>query len=179
MVMYGAYFDESIEKPAFSLSGYSGATDTWLHLDWAWGDLLKKWKISSYKASECENLLNDFGQYRDSSSAAGSPLNAKEFERMTEIKIDFIDAICKHSDDLQGYGAVVVTDELEKIVSESSDASHYFKDSPYYICFQLCLVATGMPAWLTNQTRRPSDQVYVKPTFDSHDQYSELALSLY
>jgi hypothetical protein len=32
-VIYGAYFDESDEKPGFCVAGYSAAYDTWLHLD--------------------------------------------------------------------------------------------------------------------------------------------------
>jgi hypothetical protein len=109
----------------------------------------------------------------------GSRLNDREFKQMVEIKTDFIDAICKHGDDLQGYGAVVVTKDFERIISEDANALHYFKDKPYYICFQLCLVAAGRPAWDTNQTRSTVDRVHIRPMFDSHDEYGGLALSLY
>jgi hypothetical protein len=178
-MMYGAYFDESDQSPGFSLAGFSASYDTWLHLRWRWDELLKKWNISCFKASECENLLEEFAQYRAPQSLKGSRLNDREFKQMVEIKTDFIDAICKHGDDLQGYGAVVVVKDFERIISEDATALRYLRDKPYYVCFQLCLVAAGRPAWDTNLTRSAADRVHIRPMFDSHDEYSDLAVSLY
>jgi hypothetical protein len=175
-VIYCAYYDESDEKPGFSLAGYSASYATWVHLDWAWQCLLRKWKLEYFKASECENLLGQFARYRDKPADLKAPLKPSERARQIEIKTQFIDLICKHSDDLQGYGAVVVLEDFQRIISEDANARRIFLDKPYYVCLQLCLAATAMPVRDHNQrhTNR-EDHVSVKPIFDSHQEYSRLA----
>jgi hypothetical protein len=179
-MIYAAYYDESDESPGFSVAGYSASYATWVHLDWAWQCLLKKWHLAYFKASECENLLGEFAQYRDCPTDLKSDLKPHERQKLIEIKTEFVDAICKQSDDLQGYGAVVIVDDFEKIISENAEAKRLFLDKPYYVCFQLCLVAAAMPARDFN-LQRPSkeDHVFVKPIFDSHKVYSGLAPTLY
>jgi hypothetical protein len=175
-VIYGTYYDESDEKPGFSVAGYSAPYETWVHLDWKWQCLLKKWKLAYFKASECENLLGEFAQYRDNPTDLASPLKANERDKLIEIKTEFVDAICKHGDDLHGYGAVVILDDFEKIISEDAEAKRIFMDKPYYICLQLCLVAAAMPARDHNlQHPNREEHVYIKPIFDSHKDYSDLA----
>src|SRR5260370_10565935 len=100
LVIYGAYFDESDQRPGFAMAGYSASYLTWVHLDWAWRDLLARWKVAFFKASECENLLGEFAQYRDCPSDLKSRLKPHEFEKVKEIKTQFINAICCHRDDL-------------------------------------------------------------------------------
>jgi hypothetical protein len=179
-MIYAAYYDESDESPGFSVAGYSASYATWVHLDWAWQCLLKKWHLAYFKASECENLLGEFAQYRDCPTDLKSDLKPHERQKLIEIKTEFVDAICKQSDDLQGYGAVVIVDDFEKIISENAEAKRLFLDKPYYVCFQLCLVAAAMPA-RDFDLQRPSkeDHVFVKPIFDSHKVYSGLAPTLY
>jgi hypothetical protein len=177
--MYGAYFDESDEKPSFSVAGYSAAYDTWLHLDWAWRDLLKIWNLEYFKASECENAKGQFLQYRDDPSDKESPLNQSERGRLREIKTQFTDAICKHHDDLQGYGAVVAVEDFARVVSEDNAARNLLTDDPYYICFQLCLMGAAMPAREANGRRQGDDKIRVKPIFDSHQEYSGMSKTLF
>lgn len=178
-MIYGAYYDESDEKPGFSVAGYAAAYDTWIHLDWKWQCLLKKWNLAYFKASECENLLGEFAQYRDRPSDLESKPKPNERDKLIEIKTEFVDAICKQSDDLQGYGAVVVVEDFERIISEDAEASRIFMDNPYYICFQLCLIAAAMPARDANARRSKEHRIQVKPIFDSHEEYSGLAKILF
>jgi uncharacterized protein DUF3800 len=179
LVIYGAYYDESDEKPGFSLAGYAAPYLTWVHLDWKWQELLRKWNLAYFKASECENLLGEFAQYRDCPADLKSELKPNERSRLVEIKTEFVDAICKHGDDLQGYGAVVVVKDFERIISEDRAALKLFMDKPYYVCFQLCLVAAAMPARDFNLRQPKENHVYIKPIFDSHKEYSGLAKSLF
>lgn len=179
-MIYGAYYDESDEKPGFSVAGYAAPYATWVHLDWKWQGLLKKWNLTYFKASECENLLGEFAQYRDSPTNLKSDLKTHERKILTGIKTEFIDAICKHGDDLQGYGAVVIVNDFEKIISEDAEARRLFMDKPYWVCFQLCLVAAAMPARDFNQRHsNRDDHVHIKPIFDSHKEYSGLAKALF
>jgi len=86
-----------------------------------------------------------------------------------------VDAICKHNDDLQGYGAVVVLKDFNKLITEDKAALELLSDSPYYICFQLCLLAAAMPARNANIRRTKEERIVVKPIFDSHEEYSGMA----
>jgi Protein of unknown function (DUF3800) len=178
-MIYAAYFDESDDRPGFSLAGYSASYDTWLHLDWKWRDLLKHWNLEYFKASECENGWEQFAQYRDNPEDRRKPLKPNERERLKEIKTQFVDAICKHQDDLQGYGAVVVLKDFNKLITENEFAYELLSDSPYYVCFQLCLVAAAMPARDANMRRAKRDHIEVRPIFDSHEEYSGMAKVLF
>jgi hypothetical protein len=178
-VIYGAYFDESDEKPGFAIAGYSAALDTWWHLDLDWQKLLKRWNLKYFKASECENGLEEFAQYRDDPTDQGSPLKHHERERLKEVKTEFIDAICRQHDDLQGYGAAVVIEDFERIIAEDSVARALFMDKPYYIGAQLCLVAAAMPARDTNTNRSGNDRIEVRSIFDSHKEYSGIAKKVF
>jgi hypothetical protein len=150
-------------------------------LDWKWQDLLKKWNLRYFKASECENGLKEFAQYRDCPAEVKSHLQPHERERLKKIKIEFIDAICRHHDDLQGYGAVVIVEDFERLISEDPRALSLFmgKGKPYYICFQLCLLAAAYPARHKNQHLSFNDRVRIKPIFDSHKEYSSVAKELF
>lgn len=148
-------------------------------MDWAWQDLLKDWNLKYFKASECENGLKEFAQYRDDPTDQRSPLKPHEREKLKEIKIRFIDAIVKHHDDLQGYGAAIVTEDFNRIIAEDDVASVIFRDKPYYLAAQLCLVAAAMPARDANARRSGNDKIDVRPTFDSHEEYSEIAKAVF
>lgn len=179
VVIYGAYYDESEHGSSFCLGGYAAAYDTWIHLDWAWGDLLKKWNLRYFKASECENGLEQFAQYRDDPNNVKTDLKPHERDKLKQIKTEFVDAICKHHDDLQGYGAVVVVDDFRRLVSEDQEALRLLSDKPYYICFQLCLMAAAYPARAANQHLPYDHRIRIKPIFDSHKEYSALAKQLF
>jgi hypothetical protein len=178
-VIYGAYFDESDHGPGFSVAGYSAAYDSWLHLDWAWRELLVRWNLQYYKASESENGLGEFAQYRDNPQDQRSPLKPHERAKLREIKAEFIDAICKHHDDLQGYGAAVVVKDFEKIIAEDEIARRIFLDKPYYLAAQLCLVAAAIPVRDANTRRSGNDKIELRPIFDSHEEYSGIAKKVF
>jgi hypothetical protein len=178
-VIYGAYYDESDEKPGFAIAGYSAAYDTWMHLDWAWTDLLKRWNLNYYKASECENGLVEFAQYRDDPTDQKSLLKPHEREKLKKIKTEFVDAICKHHDDLQGYGAAFVVEDFERVITEDTVARKTFLDKPYYLGAQLCLVAAAAPALDANQHRFGDDKIEIRPIFDSNKEYSGLAKEVF
>jgi hypothetical protein len=179
LVIYGAYFDESDERPGFAIGGYSAAYDTWMHLDWAWVELLKRWKLKYYKASECEHGLVEFAQYRDDPTDQKSPLKEHERAKLREIKTEFVDAICKHHDDLQGYGAAFVVEDFERIIAEDPIARKTFLEKPYYLGAQLCLVAAAAPALDSNTRRSGIDRIEIRPIFDSHEEYSGRAKEVF
>lgn len=178
-MLYAGYFDESDESPSFSLAGYIAASDTWIHLEWKWRDLLKRWKVRYFKASECSNLLGEFAQYREDPEDLRSQLSPQEFATSTEAMTQFIDLMCAHKDDLRGYGAVAIKDDFFKVTSHDERAARALLDNPYYACFQLCLVASAQAAREGNLRRHPRDWVLIKPIFDSHERISGTARRLF
>src|SRR5271154_4725089 len=167
-VMYGGYYDESMDDVSFAVAGYIAPYDTWIHLDWAWRDLLKAWNVKYFKASECENGLGEFAQYRDNPTDAKSRLKTHEWEKLQEAKNQFIDAIVKHSDFIQGTGAVTNLKDFNRIISEESEARRLFMDHPYYVCFQAALAAGTKKMYEENLRRAGEGKLYIKPIFDSH-----------
>jgi hypothetical protein len=178
-LIYGAYFDESDEKPGFAIAGYSAAYDTWWHLGLKWQELLDKWNLKYFKASECENGLQEFAQFRDDPTDQRSPLKQNERAKLKEIKTQFIDVICKHHDDLQGYGAAIVTEDFERIIAQDPIARKTFLDKPYYLGLQLCLVAAAMPVRDANMRRSGDAKIELRAVFDSHEKYSGLAKKIF
>ena len=174
------YYDESLEGPGFAVAGYLAQYEVWIYLDWAWQDLLKKWDIKYFKASECENLLGEFAQYRDNPKDLKSQLKQHEWEIVKRAKTQFIDAITKHSHGLNGVGAAIVLPDFRKIVSEDSKALHYLTNNPYYIGLQLSLIAGTIAAADRNDGKKyKEDHIRIKPIFDSHEDYSSVAKAVF
>lgn len=179
LVLCGAYFGEGHEKPGFAIAGYSAAIAAWWHLDCHWQELLKRWKLKYFKASECENGLAEFAQYRDDPADLKSPLKPHERERLRKAKIEFIDAICEHHHVLQGYGAAIVTEDFERIMGEDPVARGIFLDKPYYLGAQLCLVAAAMLVRDVNTLRTGNDKIEVRPVFGAHEERNGIAKTVF
>lgn len=69
--------------------------------------------------------------------------------------------------------------DFDRFIAEDSGALHLIGNVPYYVCFQLTLVAAGLPVYRTNQTRSKERQIFVKPIFDTQKEYSGMAKSLF
>lgn len=177
LVLCGAYVDEGHEKPGFAIAGYSAAIAAWWHLDRQWQDLLKRWNLKYFKASECENGLAEFAQYRDDPTDPKSPLKPHERERLRKAKIEFIDAIGEHHHVLQGYGAAIVTEDFE--TGEGPVAPGIFLNRPYYLGAQLCLVAAAMLVRDVNTLRSGNDKIEVRPIFGAHEECNGIAKTVF
>ena len=163
LVLSAACFDEGSEKPGLAVAGYSAAIDTWWHLDCHWQALLKRWNLRYFKASECENGLVEFSQYRDELTSPKAPLKPHERERLRKVKLEFIDAISAHHHVLQGYAAVIATEDLKRIIPEDPTARIILLNKPCYLGAELCLVAAAMLVGDVNLRRSRNDKVEVRP----------------
>jgi hypothetical protein len=178
-VMYAGYFDESSDDLSFSVAGFIGPMQSWIHLDWEWRDLLKKWNIKYFKASECVQGLEQFAQYRDDPENVKSPLKTHEWQKLRASYIEFGDAILRNSDYLIGVGATVPWADFKRIIAESSKARTYLLNHPYYICLQATLHAATPNMFEENKARTEDGKLYIKPVFDSHEEYAEIARIAY
>lgn len=107
MATLAAYYDESFEDQCYTISGYLSDHSTWLHLDWRWRELLEKWKIKYFKASECETLVGEFLKYRTNPGHPRKPMTDGDKVVSRQAKTDFVDAICKFESSLCGIGITV------------------------------------------------------------------------
>lgn len=178
-VVYGGYYDESGDDATFAVAGFMAPYETWIHLDWAWRDLVKEWKIEYFKASECVNGLEQFAQYRDNPLDVKSRLKTHEWEKLQIAYRQFGDLIRKHSHYLMGYGAVAYLKDFRRIVAEDPKALALFMDHPYYVCLQAALHASTERMFEENKNRLFENKLYIKPIFDSHEEFSTKAKIAY
>jgi len=178
-VIYGGYFDESGDGDSFCVAGFAAPYDTWIYLDWAWRDLSKVWRIDYFKASECVNGLGQFAQYRDNPLDLKSKLQPHEWEKLQEAYTQFGDLILKQADYLRGAGAVAYWQDFKKIIHEDPRAHALFMDHPYYVCLQAALHTTTEKMYEENLKRSVENKLYIKPIFDSHKEFSDIARIAY
>jgi hypothetical protein len=178
-VIYGGYFDESGDQDSFCVAGFTAPYDTWIHLDWAWRDLWKVWRIDYFKTSECVNGLGQFAQYRDNPFDLKSKLKTHEWEKLQEAYTQFLDLILKHADYLRGSGAVAYWEDFKKIIREDPKARRLFMDHPYYLCLQAALHTATEKMYEENPHRSVEDKLYIKPIFDAHEEFSDIARIAY
>lgn len=170
LVLSAAYFDEGYGRPWLAVAGYSATIDTWSHLDSHWQALLKRWNLRYFKASECENGLLEFAQYRDGLASPKSPLKPHELERLRKVKLEFIDAISARHHVLQGYGAAIATEDLKRIIAETSTTPIIFLNKTYYLGAELCLVAATMLVSDVNMRRSRKAKIEVRPMLGPHEE---------
>jgi hypothetical protein len=178
-MLYGGYYDESEDGTSFSVAGFTAPGKTWLHLGWEWESLLEAWNLKYFKASECESGLGEFAQYRDDPKNLKSDLKPHERNKLRDAKTQFVDVICKHTDELHGVGAVTSIEDFNRITSENVTARLLYMENPYYVCLQGALITATVPMAKANASRPKHDQLYFAPVFDSHEQYSEIARIAY
>lgn len=172
-----AYFDESFEERCFTVAGYLANYSTWLHLDWEWRDLLAKWKIRYFKASECEYLIGEFLKYRSVPNGPTAPMTDADKNIARRAKTEFVDVVCKFKSDLCGIGTVLIQKDFDRLIGENKKALRIFGDKPYYICLQLSLA--GMAKELVQDNDSFAGKHYIKPIFDSSQEYEGRVKALY
>jgi len=162
--------DESSEGRCYTVAGFVGGLDVMVVLELRWKDLLKKYNLKFFKASQIENGFGEFAQYRDDPNALSKPLSKREKALIVEIKTAFVNLICE-TDGLYGIGTVLILPDFERLVQEDPVAYHHLP-FPYYICGQLTMMEAGQMMLLSNQHSRPAARGNLRPVFDSHEEYS-------
>lgn len=179
LVIAGSYFDESSAQGCFSVAGYMANYYAWVHLDWKWRELLKKWNIAYFKASECDNGFEQFAQYRDDPSEVTERLKPREKDKLREAKTDFVDCVLAFRNEVSGYGAVVIEKDFARLVAEDENARRLLMQKPYYIALQMALVGVAVPIYEYNQKHGQDRRCFIKPIFDAHEEYSKYTKILF
>ncbi len=104
-----AYFDESDDnKQAYGVGGLLGNQHGCVHLEWTWQrDVLDKYDLKYFKASELEYGLGEFRKLRDNPDSPNALFSKREKALFREIKTKTVDLFL-NAEFLIGFGAVVV-----------------------------------------------------------------------
>lgn len=181
MIGVGGYFDESVDKrhKCFIMAGYLCQYGINVLLSWRWEEVLRGYNLKYFKGSECDSGMGEFLQFRDDPDNPSAALKEHEKRKLTEIKSKFIDIICEFQSDISGVGAALLLPDFETLVAEDHGALQILGNVPYYVCFQLTLTAAGLPIYRMNQIRPRERQLFVKPIFDSQEEFSGMARILF
>jgi hypothetical protein len=135
-----------------------------------WKAALKNYNLDYFKASELSAGEGQFKQYRDDPLCTKwKPFSAREARKFTEIKIAFTEVIAGFSTHLNAIGAVVVLPDYDKIKRDYPPANTLAY--PYYLAGQVVMMEAGLQITKENENIR-GDQIYLRPVFDSHEEYS-------
>ena len=171
MWLASGYFDESFDKfedATYTVAGLVGSEWDALILDLRWQELLKRYNLAYFKASEIELGFGEFRQYRDDPQDVKRKLSSREKALIREIKTAFIDLICEQ-DELRGVAACMLVRDYRALKAELPDF-HRRLPIPYVLCADLMLVEAGSRMNITNELH-PKTPGVLRPVFDSHKDY--------
>jgi hypothetical protein len=171
------FFDESsdpeeVEGASYTVAGFVASNATSACLELRWKDLLAKYNLEYFKASELSAGVGQFRQYRDYPLDGGwRQFSDRERGKFDEIKTAFTDLIVEVSDQINAIGAVVIIADYERIMKESPLARKTLS-FPYYQAGQTVLMEAGIQITKENRRSPSGEPLYIRPIFDSHEEYS-------
>jgi hypothetical protein len=173
MTLAVGFFDESADGTqsiCYTVAGFVGSNEATAILELRWRDLLTQFNLKYFKASELHAGDGEFKQFRD--DPKGDPKirhTDEERRKLGEIKRAFTDVILK-CDGVYGIGAAMMLRDCERIKQEYPDLKT-FQQPPYYLCVQNVLVEVGTLVAIENRGRSDIDKGWIRPIFDSHEEY--------
>jgi hypothetical protein len=172
MFAYAAYFDESDDNErAYAMGGFIGNQFGCLHLDWAWRDqILDAYDLKYFKASELNSGTGEFAKFRDDPTRLRIPFSKRESDLFREIKVKTVDLFLD-AEFLVGFGVVLLLQDYYRLRDELAKKGLALPE-PYFFCASICMMETGFAINHVNEGEPKSQQGYVRPTFDSHKEYS-------
>ena len=177
MFLVGGFFDESTDEDSgglcYTVAGFIGNQLVTGILELRWRALLEKYELDYFKASELNAGTGQFQKFRDKPDRREwRPFSDREKQLFQTIKTDFTDCIIGVGDGLYGIGAVVILPDLERLRAEHENAKAL--PLPYFICSNMVLVEAGTEMLNANRGHK-TNLCWLRPIFDSHEQYGGLA----
>ncbi len=174
MLVAAAFFDESTDENigarCYTVAGFLGPLEECLRLDCAWADFLKRTGVKYFKTSQCEYGFGEFAQFRDDPNDLSRPFSKREKDLFTGIKISAVDVIMAHPE-MYGVGSVLLLPDYHRLTQEYERAAKVLP-RPYYLCSTLTLMESGQMMNKLNAKSEPDARGYLRPIFDSHEEYS-------
>jgi hypothetical protein len=180
MCLVAGYFDESTDEDTeglcYTVAGFIGNQHVTALLDLYWKDVLDRYEIEYFKASELNAGTGQFQKFRDEPlNTNWRPFSQREKDLFTNIKTDFTDVIVKNASGLCGIAIVLILPDLERLRLEYKHAEAL--PVPYSICANVALVEAGMIINALNTGRSGEKLHWLRPVFDSHEIYSNRTLA--
>jgi hypothetical protein len=174
MMVAAAFFDESTDETTgarcYTVAGFLGPLEECLMLDLAWGDFLQRIGVSYFKTSQCEYGFGEFAKFRDDPNDLSRPFSKREKDLFTGIKISAVDVIMAHPE-MYGVGSVLLLPDYHRLTQEYERAAKVLP-RPYYLCSTMTLMESGQMMNKLNAQSDSSARGYLRPVFDSHEEYS-------
>lgn len=177
MSLVVGYFDESedpeeLDGATYTVAGFVASNRLSSVIEMRWRDLLDKYKIEYFKASELSAGMGQFKQYRDDPELKKwAPFSEREIAIFGEIKAAFTDVIVKVGADIRIVGATVILPDYEQLAIDEPDTVKHLSH-PYYECAQTVLMEAGLQIHKENRDyHEPRGHVSLRPMFDSHQNY--------
>ncbi|HEV2468609.1 MAG TPA: DUF3800 domain-containing protein [Candidatus Sulfotelmatobacter sp.] len=177
MWLSAGFFDESTDEDTegtcYVIAGFIGAQLITAKVELRWRDLLDKYELEYFKASELSAGTGQFQKFRDNPSRYGfRSFSQREKDTFKEISTAFTDVIV-NAESLYGIGAAVILPDLQRLQAEYPRAKRLPR--PYHMCAQLVLVEAGNEMLAQNQPPRGDDTCFLRPIFDEHEEFSRRA----
>ena len=174
MWLSAGFFDESTDEDTegtcYVIAGFIGAQLITAKLELRWRDLLDKYGLEYFKASELSAGTGQLQKFRDDPSEYNfRPFSQREKDEFKEISTAFTDLIVD-AENLYGIGAAVILPDLERLQAEYTHAKKLPR--PYHMCAQLVLVEAGNEMVAQNTPPRGHDTCFLRPIFDEHEEFS-------
>jgi hypothetical protein len=179
-MMFGCYLDESFDMKQsgfFVVGGLIGRGVAFFELERNWEALLRKHKLSYFKASECESGKGQFAKY----ITDPKNITLKERSRLSSISHEFCRLIGNpvEYDDrafFALFGTAVVQKDFYELIRKPK-ARAVLGDSPYRLAYDLAMIQA---AWSMKQlgkdTARPDCVSYV---CDQDEEHRDIAQPAY
>jgi hypothetical protein len=149
-----------------------------VHLEWAWKEqILDRYHLKYFKASELEYGVGEFRQYRDDPNNPNAPFSDREKTLFRTIKTQTVDLFLD-AEFLVGFGAVVMLPDYQRLAAELKEQG-LLLPGPYWFGAQIVYMEAG---WIMNDLNKddpPSEQGYVRPIYDAHEEYRKKAKQLF
>jgi hypothetical protein len=182
MLLAAGYFDEStdgeFEERVFTVGGYVTSGYPAIHLDLKWRDLLTKYEIEYFKASELEAGIGQFAKFRDKpKNASKDRFTEREREFFRCIKTEFVDLLSQQ----EGMIGISATVHMRQFKAFALDHPDLFRKLPtvYGLCAQLVMVDAGYLMNETQASNPPHLHGLLRPIFDSHKDYERLTVDTF
>jgi hypothetical protein len=169
------YFDESTDEDTqgvcYVVAGFLTSNLASVTLELRWRDLLNKYHLDYFKASELSAGEGQFKQFRDDPSCQKwTKFSDREKAIFDEIKTAFTDAIIGVNG-LTGIGAALILPDYENLIRNYAPSKNVLS-RPYFVCSGQVLMEAGLRIARENESYRDGEKIWLRPVFDSHETYS-------
>jgi hypothetical protein len=138
--VFFSYWDESSDehqKKIFVIAGFVGRYEEWARIEWRWKQLLDKYELEYYCATEAEHARGQFD--KPPFRAEGKPLDYTQNEMLRRVCTEFLDLFA--SGIIFGVGIGIPMQDFFEVANTPERLAR-FGGTPYYLSGHMAMLAT-------------------------------------